>query len=122
MSSFLANTILVVHATFVAFVILTLPCIYLGKFLNWHWVRLFWLRLLHLVGVCIVAAQAWAGVICPLTTVEMWLREKSNLTTYTGSFIEHWLQKLIYWEFPVWVFTAVYSVFALLVVFSWYFI
>lgn len=110
------------HATFVAFVVFTLPCIFLGKVFRWRWVRLFWLRILHLIGICIVAAQAWAGVICPLTTLEMWLREQDGLTTYAGSFIAHWLQTLIYWDLPAWVFTAAYSMFALLVISAWYFV
>ncbi len=116
----LANTVLAIHATFVAFVVLTVPCIYLGKSLNWQWVRIYWLRIAHLAGICIVVAQAWAGVICPLTTLEMWLREKAGIATYGESFIEHWLQQLIYWNFPAWVFICIYSIFALLVIYTWY--
>jgi len=120
--SALASAILLVHAIFVAFVVFTLPCIFLGKVFRWRWVRLYWLRILHLIGICIVAAQAWAGVICPLTTFEMWLREQDGLTTYAGSFVAHWLQTLIYWDLPSWVFTAAYSLFALLVISAWYFV
>ena len=122
MYSALASAILLVHAIFVAFVVFTLPCIFLGKVFRWRWVRLYWLRILHLIGICIVAAQAWAGVICPLTTLEMWLREQDGLTTYAGSFVAHWLQTLIYWDLPSWVFTAAYSLFALLVISAWYFV
>ena len=116
----LANTVLVVHVAFVACVILFTPFIYIGKAANWRWVRIYWLRIAHLLGVCIVAAQSWAGVICPLTTLEMWLREHSDHAIYSGSFIEHWLQRLLYWDFPAWVFIGLYSLFALLVVFTWY--
>lgn len=116
----LANTVLAIHGAFVAFVVLTLPLIYLGKILNWRWVRNFGLRVAHLAGIIIVAAQAWFGVICPLTTLEMWLRERGNLATYSGSFIEHWLQELIYWNLPAWMFAIVYSLFALLVALTWY--
>ena len=116
----LANAVLLVHAAFVAFVVLMVPLIFLGKTLNWQWVRIYWLRLAHLVGICIVVAQSWAGIICPLTTLEMWLREKADLKTYSDSLIEHWLQQLIYWNFPAWVFIALYSLFALLVISTWY--
>ena len=122
MYSFLADIILIAHAAFVAFVVLTVPCVFLGKYLHWCWVRVLWFRVVHLVGVCIVAAQAWAGVICPLTTLEMSLREKGRLVVYSGSFVEHWLQKIIYWDLPAWVFTVIYSLFALLVVCAWYFV
>jgi len=107
---------------FVVFVVLGVPGIYLGKALNWPWVRLFWLRVLHLVGICVVAAQAWAGVICPLTTLEMWLREQGTFATYSGSFIEHWLHNFLYWNLPSWVFAVAYTLFALLVLFMWYFV
>lgn len=116
----LADAVLLLHGAFVAFVILMVPCIFLGAYQHWDWVRLFWLRALHLFGICIVAAQAWAGMICPLTVLEMWLREKGQLAVYTGSFIEHWLQMLLYWDLPPWVFVVAYSLFALLVVYAWY--
>jgi polyferredoxin len=116
----LANTVLAVHAAFVTFVVLTVPCIYIGTIRNWRWIRIYWLRVIHLVGIFIVVAQSWAGAICPLTTLEMWLRENARLGTYNGSFIGHWLQKLIYWDLPAWAFIVVYSLFALLVIFTWY--
>lgn len=120
MYSLLANVVLTIHSAFVTFVVLMVPCIYLGKALHWRWIRIYWLRIAHLVGILIVVAQAWAGAICPLTTLEMWLREQGGLNTYGESFIEHWLQELIYWNFPAWVFIFVYSLFALLVVSTWY--
>ena len=120
MYAILANAVLIIHAAFVAFVVLIIPFIYIGKASNWRWTRIYWLRIAHLIGICIVAAQSWAGVICPLTTLEMWLRENSDLATYSGGFIEHWLQRLIYWDLPAWAFIALYSLFALLVIFTWY--
>ena len=116
----LANTVLIAHASVVAFVVLMLPLIFIGKAMRWSWVRLFWLRTLHLACMIIVAAQAWAGMICPLTTLEMYLRAKAGLSTYEGSFIAQWLQTLIYWDLPVWVFTTLYSLFTLLVLLAWY--
>jgi len=116
----LANSVLFAHATFVVFVVLGVPIVVLGGYMNWQWVRLRWLRILHLAGIGIVAAQAWLGVICPLTTLELWLRQKAGLATYSGSFIEHWLHELVYWNLPSWVFLAAYSLFAILVVCTWY--
>ena len=115
-----ANSVLIIHASFVVFVVLGVPCILLGGAMNWRWIRLRWLRILHLVGIVVVAAQAWAGVICPLTTLELWLRQKGGLATYSGSFIEHWLQEFLYWTLPAWVFVATYSFFAILVLCTWY--
>ena len=56
---------------------------------------------------------------CPLTTLEMKLRLMAGDSLYTGGFIQHWLQELIYFAAPTWVFTAAYSLFGLLVVLSW---
>jgi hypothetical protein len=118
--AFLASAVLITHTVFIVFVVVTLPLIFIGKALHWRWIRRFWLRALHLICMGIVAAQAWAGMICPLTTLEMYLRAKAGLSTYEGNFIAQWLQILIYWDLPVWVFTALYTLFTLLVVLAWY--
>jgi polyferredoxin len=70
--------------------------------------------------IAVVAAQAWLGVVCPLTTLEMWLRTRAEAGAYSGGFIEHWLQALLYWEAPGWVFALAYSAFALAVALAWW--
>ena len=65
-------------------------------------------------------AQAWLGVTCPLTTLEMWLRAQARASTYSGSFIEHWVARLLYYEGPPWMFALAYSLFALAVVAVWW--
>jgi len=116
---FLADTVLFSHVLVVMFVVLSVPVILLGRLRAWSWVRNPWYRGLHLLSIAVVASQAWAGVVCPLTTLEMWLREKAGEATYTGSFISHWLDKLLYYDLPAWVFTPIYSAFAGLVVLCW---
>ena len=115
-----ADGLLVIHAALVAFVILGLIATFVGYFLGWQWVRNLWFRLVHLVVIAIVVAQAWLGVICPLTTWEMALRRKAGEAGYEGSFIEHWLQALLYYSAPEWVFILAYSLFGGLVVLSWF--
>lgn len=122
MFALLADIVLLIHALFVAFVVLLLPCILAGGALGWRWVRRFWLRVGHLAAIGLVTLQAWAGVICPLTTLEMWLAERAQRATYSGSFIQYWLQQLLYWNLPAWVFIAAYSAFALLVIAAWYWV
>lgn len=119
MYQLLADLVLVVHAMFVVFVVASLPLILVGGYRSWSWVRNVWFRGVHLAGIAVVVAQAWAGVICPLTTLEMWLRSRARLVTYEGSFIEHWLQRLLFYEAPWWVFAIVYTLFAALVLASW---
>ena len=116
----LADLVLVLHVLFVFFVVIAVPLILLGGVRRWRWVRLPWLRGLHLAGICVVAAQSWLGIVCPLTTLEMWLRRQGGSTTYSGNFIEFWLQKLLYWDLPAWVFVTIYTSFALLVLSTWF--
>jgi hypothetical protein len=117
-----ADLLLIGHVLFVAFVVFGLVLILIGKLLAWAWVRNPWFRLAHLAAIGIVALQSWLGVICPLTTLEMSLRERANDVVYSGSFISHWLESLLYYQAPVWVFTVCYTGFAALVVISWFWI
>lgn len=114
-----ADAVLLIHVGFVAFVLLGLVCILAGGALHWRWVRNRWFHLLHLAAIGIVVLQSWLGVLCPLTTLEMALRQKAGEATYSGSFIAHWLNKLLYIEAPMWMFVVAYTVFGLLVVASW---
>lgn len=115
-----ADGLLIIHTLFVGFVVLGLVAIYAGYWLNWNWVRNRKFRIIHLLAIAVVVAQAWLGVICPLTIWEMALREAAGTTAYSGSFIQYWLQKLLYWQAPDWVFIVVYTVFGGLVLASWY--
>jgi len=116
----LANVVLSLHVAVVVFVVAGLLFIVLGNRRGWAWVNTLWFRLSHLATIAVVAAQAWLGVMCPLTTLEMWLRAKARTATYSGSFIEHWLHALLYWDAPAWAFVLVYSVFGLAVLAAWW--
>ena len=105
-----------------SFVVLGLVLILVGGFMSWGWVRNPWFRLAHLLGIGIVVLQSWLGVICPLTTWEMMLRSKGGEATYEGSFIAHWLGKLLYYDAPAWVFVVCYTAFGGLVLISWAFV
>jgi len=115
----LADVVLTLHVAVVAFVVGGLVLVIIGNLRNWRWVNALWFRLAHLGAIAVVAAEAWLGVVCPLTNVEMWLRAQARATTYSGSFIEHWLQRVLYYEAPSWVFALAYSLFGLLVVAIW---
>ena len=118
--SLAADAILIAHVLFVMFVVFGLLAIYVGYWRSWAWVRNYWFRLLHLVAIAIVVFESWVSIICPLTTWENQLREKGNESTYEGSFIQHWLQSILYYEAPEWVFVISYTLFALLVVAGWF--
>ena len=115
-----ADIILFIHVLFVAFVVFSLFFIYIGFFLNWQWIRHFWFRTVHLICIGIVVLQSWFGLICPLTIWEMALREIAGDATYAGSFIQYWLQYILYYDAPDWVFMLIYTVFGGLILASWF--
>ena len=117
-----ADAILYFHALFVSFVLFGLLLIFIGKFLHWRWVRNFWLRIAHLAAIVIVVLQSWLGILCPLTVWEMEFRRNAGDSTYSGSFIAHWIQTIMYYDAPAWIFTLLYSLFGSLGVLSWFWI
>lgn len=117
---FLADAVLVLHLGIVVFIVAGLVLIVAGNVRGWGWVNAWWFRLAHLAAIGIVVGQAWLGRICPLTTLESWLRVKSGQPEYSGTFIEHWVQRVLYYEAPLWVFALVYSLFGLLVLVAWW--
>lgn len=113
---FLANAVLVLHVGVVLFIVASLPLILAGGPLKWRWVRNWWFRAAHLMAIALVVGQSWAGIMCPLTTLEQFLRRRAGQISYEGDFIAYWLSKLLFFQAPPWVFIAVYSAFGLLVV------
>lgn len=117
-----ADAVLVLHVLFVVFVVVGLLLILTGRLLSWAWVSNWWFRVSHLVAIGVVVLQSWLGVICPLTRLEMALREKAGDATYAGGFVSHWLETILYYRAPAWVFAVCYTAFGLLVLLSWYWV
>ena len=115
----LADLVLTLHFALVVFVVGGLVLVVIGNFRSWHWVNALWFRLAHLGAIAVVVAEVWLGITCPLTTLEMGLRTQARATTYSGSFIEHWVQRILYYDVPSWVFVLGYSLFGLLVIATW---
>jgi len=116
----LADAILIVHVLFIAFVVLGFFAIYAGVWLSWSWVKNLRFRIIHLVAMMFVMLESWLGAVCPLTQWEMLLRQQSGANTYQGSFVQHWLQQIVYYDAPEWVFIAAYTLFAAMIVVSWF--
>jgi polyferredoxin len=115
----LADTALYLHFAFVLFVVLGLVAILVGGVRGWAWVRNRPFRTGHLAAIGVVVAQAWLGILCPLTHLEVWARERAGEATYTGSFVSHWVERALYYRAPAWAFIAAYTLFAALVVVAW---
>ncbi len=111
----LADAIVVVHLFIVLFVLLGVPLIYWGAARHWTWVRSWRWRLLHLIAIAVIAAESLLGIACPLTVWEDRLRGEQ---IFTG-FIERWVDRILFYDAPTWVFTAGYLAFAALVAITW---
>jgi Protein of Unknown function (DUF2784) len=82
----LADLVLVVHLAFVLFVVL-------GGLLVLRWPRLAWLHTPAAIwGVLI----EYAGWICPLTPLENSFRTRGGEAGYSGGFIQHYIQPVLY--------------------------
>jgi Protein of Unknown function (DUF2784) len=84
----LADIVLIIHLCFVLFVAL-------GGLLALRWPRLAWLHL---------PALAWgtwievSGDVCPLTPLEVSLRQRGGEAGYAGGFIDHYVEAWLYPE------------------------
>jgi hypothetical protein len=116
----LADAVLLLHIVIVFGVIIGLLLILVGNVFRWAWVSALWFRLLHLATIAVVVAEAWFGIVCPLTTLEMYWRAKARSTTYGGGFMEHWMQSILFYQAPPWVFTISYTLFGLAVIATWW--
>ena len=115
-----ADVILFLHVFVVVFNVLGLILILLGYILKWSWVRNPWFRVVHIAIIGIVIIQSWVGVVCPFTNLEMALRSKAGETVYSGTFISHWLESILYYQASPWVFVFIYTVFGAFVIASWF--
>lgn len=117
---FFADAVLLLHASIVAFVVLGPLLVVVGNLRGWRWANAFSFRALHAAAIAVVVAESWLGIACPLTTLEMQLRQWAGATTYAGGFIEYWIARFLYYDFPAWAFTLAYSLFGLLVIAVWW--
>lgn len=100
-----ADALLVLHFTLAAFIVGGLVVVWIGAVLGWRWVRNPWFRYAHLAAIILVAAEALLGYACPLTVWEDLLRGGIR----PESFVGRWVYRLLYYQAPEWVFTALYA-------------
>ncbi len=84
--SLFADGLVIAHFAFTLFVIF-------GGFLTWHWRKIAWLHIPALLwGVWVEVS----GSICPLTPLENALRVRGGAAGYSGGFLAHYLQGVLY--------------------------
>ena len=118
--SILADAIVIVHAAYVAFVIGGLIAILIGAAMRWRWTRSLAFRITHLAAIALVCLESIVGVMCPLTSLENSMRQRAGATRYPDDFVAYWAHRMIFYNFPPWIFTTAYISFAILVAITFF--
>ena len=105
----MADALLIVHFTIAAFIVGGLLLTWLGCLLGWTWIGNPAFRYLHLAAIAFVALEALLGIACPLTVWEDLVRGGIR----PESFVGRWVQRLLYYDAPEWVFAVAYVAWAL---------
>ncbi len=101
----MADALLVLHFLIAGFIVAGLILVWIGALARWAWIRNPWFRYLHLAAIVFVAAEALLGFACPLTIWEDLLRGGVR----PESFVGRWVQRLLYYQAPEWLFTTLYA-------------
>ena len=114
----MAQAVLAMHVAVILFNVFGLVAVPVGAIWNWRFVRIGWWRVLHLLSLAAVAAQALAGRACFLT---IWQDDLTAASVQPATpLIVRWIDQLVYWPLPIWVFAALYAlVFAYAVALLW---
>lgn len=113
-----ALSILILHLAVIAFNVAGCVLIPVGAWRRWRWVRNFWFRIAHLASFAVVAVQALLGRVCFLT---LWQGEVSGASN-VQPLIAGWIERMIYWSLPLWVFEVAYVVVFAYVIALWVFV
>jgi hypothetical protein len=100
----IADAILVVHFVIVVFIVGGLIAVWIGAARGWRWILNPWFRYAHLAAIAFVAAEALLGVACPLTVWE----DLARGGVQPESFVGRWVRRVLFYDAPEWVFTALY--------------
>lgn len=92
-----ADVIIVAHFLYILFMLLGFLFTGYALFFRQKFFDRWLFRSLHLLGIFYVASLSILGKYCPLTILENELRLRYEVSAvYSGSFIVHYLEKLVY--------------------------
>lgn len=111
----LGQIVLTLHLAVIAFNVGGLLAVPLGARLGWGWVRIRWWRALHVASWIVVAVQAVLGRACVLT---IWQDDLSGGAA-EAPLVMRAVNRLIYWDLPMWAFTTLYLVLFAVVLVLW---
>ena len=112
----LADAIVLLHASYVAFIVLGQAAILLGAALRWKWTRNPYFRWVHLAAIAIVAIEAALGWTCPLTLWENDLRAAAGGDFEPGAFMPWLASRVLFLDLPDWAFPPLHMAFGVLVI------
>ncbi len=111
-----ADLIVFIHLLYASFAVGGELIILVGAALRWPWISRLPFRLIHLGSVLLVAAESLLGILCPLTVWENDLRRLAGQRVDQDiTFVGRLIRKVIFYDFPSWVFILMYVGFAALV-------
>ena len=84
----LADAVMIGHFAFILFIAV-------GALLAWRWPALVWV---HLPALAWGIGTVLIGFPCPLTPLELALRERAGDAGYEGGFVDHYIEGVIYPE------------------------
>jgi Protein of Unknown function (DUF2784) len=85
-----ADGVVAIHFSWIVFLVG-------GALIGWYARWVMWTHLAGLGFSVFLQIFSWT---CPLTYLEIWLWNRTPSGSYSGSFIAHYLEKLIYMEIP----------------------
>jgi len=101
-----AEAVFAAHLAVILFNLGGLAAVPLGAAFGWRFVRIRWWRLVHLALLALVAVQAALGRACILTLWQARLEARAEPVPL----IAGWVERLIFWPLPLWVFAVLYVV------------
>jgi hypothetical protein len=87
---FLADAVVLFHFCWIIFILIG----------GWWGRRYRAIKILHISALVLALLVETFDWFCPLTHLEVWLRVRGAQGSYTGAFITHYLNKLIYLDAP----------------------
>ncbi len=116
----LSGIVLYFHLVIILFIIFGFIAVPLGAKFKKKFIYEFWWRLTHLAAMVVVAVQAMLGKACFLTYIQSDLLESAGKKGYTVPFIQTYIDRIIYHNFPIWMFSIVYVFLFLYTLYLWF--
>lgn len=115
-----ADLVVSAHLLYLFFTVGGEIAIIAGGILGWKWIRKRLFRIIHLIAVVFVSIEAVIGLMCPLTELEYQLRRMAGQEVEEEiSLLGRIVRSVLFYDFPAWVFTAMYIGFGAMVIGSW---